>query len=92
MRDPTGIDLDPNGTQNELLEAFFAYVKAYEKYREFPSHKTRIEARRCLSLIHKLSKVRRVELSQLHTESRIQREKLKEEQRAKQKQNQGKGI
>lgn len=93
MKDNTGIDLDPNGTQNLLLEAFFSYINAYEKYREFPSHKTRIESRHYLSEIHKLSKVRRIELSKLHAESLVKRKQIKDNNNsAEQKQNKGKRI
>lgn len=90
MTEKTRMDPDPNGTQNLLLEAFFEYIKAYERFKDRPSHKTRIESRHYLSEIHKLSKVRRIELSKLHAESRAQRKQLQDQKNsAKQKQNKG---
>lgn len=90
MTNKFGIDVDPNGTQNQLLEAFFAYINAYERFRSCPSHKTRIESRHYLSEIHKLSKVRRIELSKLHAETRAKRQQLQDQKNsAKQKQDKG---
>lgn len=87
------IDLDPNQTHEDLLRAFVGYIQYYEKFHENPSHPSRIACRSYLEQVYKLSKVRKLEIMDLHKKVRAERERIEQLRRerrlAKQKQNQG---
>ena len=63
---PVDFDADPNGLHHEFLEAYLAYINAYEKFQKKPSFRTKRECKRHLLKVQRLTVPLRRELEQVH--------------------------
>jgi hypothetical protein len=75
-------DPDPNGNHYRLLEAYFEYIKYYERYIRNPSQYSKRLCRARLYEIQKISKVLRRDLLEVHkTVIHLRQEVFNENQR-----------